>query len=141
MLLKDQLRYLKRKYRFITPENCFYNNATELKLKTYSIIVHVLIANEQHGGFILKAKFNSIYRRTYNEWADYLIHQQKPRTKKEKATLKSKKFKLYPSITDVLKNNIINNHYGRDWKLLEIIGWQLLKEDKNEYEEYKDYRC
>lgn len=129
--LKDNLMYLKRRYKNITPEFCFYNDPKELKQKTYSIIVHCLIENQsEHHGFILKATFNSVYKRDYKQWADYLTHSQFPKTKTERDHLRKRRLKKYPSIKDVLSHNIINNHYGKAWELKEIIGWQLFKGEK-----------
>lgn len=133
MLLKDQLLKLKKRYKNITADLCFYNEKRELKLKTNSILVWALVQTETQGSFVAKIKFSSRHFRSYDSWVNYWSSSQKPKTKEEQHFLRSRKWKAYPPIKVVLRDRIVPNmgtKYGEVWELLEVIGWQLFKGEK-----------
>lgn len=133
MLLKDQIKQLQRRYKNITADNCFYNDKRELSRHVKQILVWALVQTESQGAFVAKIKFTSRHVRSYASWVDYWKHPQIAKNSQEKAFLKSRKWKKYPSIKEVLENGIVphmGSKYGESWELLEVIGWQLLKGEK-----------
>lgn len=112
-LLRDKILTLKRKYKYVTKDRCFYNDVSELKKATGRIDTFSIVESEKHGVFIFEFPFTRRQNLTYNQWATYLHSGLK---------------KGHASLEHILTNIIMGNigaKYNDSWRLVEFIGWRL----------------
>lgn len=113
MKLKDKILLLKRKYKHVTKDRCFYNDKKELEISTGRITTWSIVESESKGVFLFKFPFIRRENLTYKTWGKYLTKGLQPGHKS-----------LNEILVDVIMGNI-SAKYNDSWKLIEFIGWRL----------------
>lgn len=125
MNINDSIQNIKRKYKYVSKDQFFYNDEKDLKLINEKIIAYYLLHDIKEGYWV----YNFIWRskkQSLNEWTDFIFDT-------------TEKGAVY-----ILQNVILDQHrnpkHGQSWKFKSFIGWSWIGKNRDYRKIEKKFR-
>lgn len=111
--IRDKLLALKKRFKHVTKNRCFYNDPDELEKASNQIITWSIIESNTHGIFIFEFPFRRKQDLTFEQWSKYW-----------KKSGKERYSNLHKILVDIILGNI-SAKYNDEWRFIELIGWTM----------------